>query len=524
MSVVAVPIENRRRSPKVRTGCFTCKIRRVKCDEAKPSCSRCTSTGRKCDGYSKPKDAFQIQVFTPREPVKIARPVMSVLSESGDSIRYLEFYHQCAVPSLSGRFDRDFWSKTSLQMAHAEPAVRHAVIALGYLNQTESGSLKHARSKFQVVNGNNVFLHHYNQAVRKLVSRMAEPSYSPEIGLVTCLLFVCIEFLRGNYCTGFTHMTNGLSLIREWQQQRRVDSPLEDSTYTEGPVGLIEDILLPMFQRGVATAQLFGVATEEHLDVPYPNPDRFIRLPFSLQEAERSSRELRNATVMFLRQTAMRKMQKMAFDEERQEKQARLIECHRIWFERVQVAEDSQVWSEDDLVSLSALKVALYALTTYIGCAASTLQVPYDRYLHCFRALIRHAKIIMDAMEVNTTQAAKFTFDISIIPPLFHTATRCRCPATRRKAVALLARRPPREGLWDAEQLLLVTHRVIEMEEMELDPHTGWPVEHSRFYSTIVDGNMDANGGFCVYFVPSAWAGEVDETGKERSIVERFYM
>ena len=36
---------------KVKTGCTTCKIRRVKCDEARPNCVRCTSTGRRCDGY-----------------------------------------------------------------------------------------------------------------------------------------------------------------------------------------------------------------------------------------------------------------------------------------------------------------------------------------------------------------------------------------------------------------------------------------------------------------------------------------
>lgn len=39
---------------KVRTGCLTCKIRRKKCDETKPECNRCTSTGRKCDGYAVP--------------------------------------------------------------------------------------------------------------------------------------------------------------------------------------------------------------------------------------------------------------------------------------------------------------------------------------------------------------------------------------------------------------------------------------------------------------------------------------
>lgn len=39
---------------KVRTGCLTCKIRRKKCDETWPACTRCTSTGRKCDGYATP--------------------------------------------------------------------------------------------------------------------------------------------------------------------------------------------------------------------------------------------------------------------------------------------------------------------------------------------------------------------------------------------------------------------------------------------------------------------------------------
>ena len=42
---------SRASKPKVRTGCLTCKIRRVKCDEGKPACQKCTSTGRKCDGY-----------------------------------------------------------------------------------------------------------------------------------------------------------------------------------------------------------------------------------------------------------------------------------------------------------------------------------------------------------------------------------------------------------------------------------------------------------------------------------------
>ncbi|ENH65134.1 hypothetical protein FOC1_g10005986 [Fusarium oxysporum f. sp. cubense race 1] len=55
----------RARAPKVKTGCGTCK---VKCDEARPACTRCTSTGRKCDGY---------QTEAPSPPAKSSPSVIS---------------------------------------------------------------------------------------------------------------------------------------------------------------------------------------------------------------------------------------------------------------------------------------------------------------------------------------------------------------------------------------------------------------------------------------------------------------
>ncbi|KLU81825.1 hypothetical protein MAPG_00906, partial [Magnaporthiopsis poae ATCC 64411] len=56
--------------PKVRTGCITwaglrhekdeMRIRRVKCDEGKPACQRCTSTGRACDGYDSTRSPSRV--------------------------------------------------------------------------------------------------------------------------------------------------------------------------------------------------------------------------------------------------------------------------------------------------------------------------------------------------------------------------------------------------------------------------------------------------------------------------------
>ncbi|KAJ5373600.1 hypothetical protein N7517_005606 [Penicillium concentricum] len=54
--------DRRRRkwAPKLKSGCMTCKVRRVKCDEEKPHCRRCISTGRKCDGYAHPPFAVEV--------------------------------------------------------------------------------------------------------------------------------------------------------------------------------------------------------------------------------------------------------------------------------------------------------------------------------------------------------------------------------------------------------------------------------------------------------------------------------
>ncbi|KAK0392354.1 hypothetical protein NLU13_1849 [Sarocladium strictum] len=49
------PVKRGRRSrPKVKTGCANCKQRRIKCDEARPSCTQCVKSHKICTGYPPP--------------------------------------------------------------------------------------------------------------------------------------------------------------------------------------------------------------------------------------------------------------------------------------------------------------------------------------------------------------------------------------------------------------------------------------------------------------------------------------
>jgi len=108
----------------------------VKCDETKPACGRCTTTGRKCDGYASP----DIQNKTPTADgtaLVMAEPsrgpaVCSINASAGEMLG-LEFFCVKLAPSMGMYFDADFWKRSVVQASVAEPAVRHAVVAMGAL-------------------------------------------------------------------------------------------------------------------------------------------------------------------------------------------------------------------------------------------------------------------------------------------------------------------------------------------------------------------------------------------------------
>ncbi|KAB8296672.1 hypothetical protein EYC80_002096 [Monilinia laxa] len=192
-------LKQRRASrPKVKTGCNNCKIRRVKCDESRPQCTKCVRSGRHCDGYPaynpknrhvnstlpiapRPTNAgleskstssnnFLINTISsgstslvPREIVRIVnkakyinpsiptthstipsieidsslfRPPTLGLAFDAKEGQYFQVFRTHTASELSGFFDSEFWTRSVLQESHSEASIRHAVVALGALYKT----------------------------------------------------------------------------------------------------------------------------------------------------------------------------------------------------------------------------------------------------------------------------------------------------------------------------------------------------------------------------------------------------
>lgn len=160
---------------KSRTGCRTCRSRRVKCDEGKPTCNRCKSAARSCGGYEPSK----IWLFEPTSN--------TVLETNQHERRAIQFFQEQTSPILAAfsKFTLRFWEHFIARMAHAEPAVRHMSIALASRQEAASCSPDELYSLSRLRS------HAFSEALQLLVR--PQPQISTLAVLMSCLFMVAYE-------------------------------------------------------------------------------------------------------------------------------------------------------------------------------------------------------------------------------------------------------------------------------------------------------------------------------------------
>jgi hypothetical protein len=375
------------------------------------------------------------------------------------------------------------------------------LIALSYLTKTETGTLKDARSGLVAVSQQKTMLTHYNKAIAHLVQRMSEPSYSTEVGLVCCLLFICLEYLRGNYAAAMAHYESGLKMILAHKSSSIMTS-------TKRPRHeMVEEALIPMFTRNMATAITYGLPSDLFSYIThYPVGDAEYKFD-TLRDADLAAHNIQNNVFALMRIMGTKVVTQKEHLEEELQSQQNCLDHLRAWLRAIEDLERRTTFSLEDAIAANRLKALCRIISIFAQRILLNNQTEFDQHLDDFKAAVEHMRFVVDSVERNTSRnpAANFTFEMGIILGLYMIACRCRCPVTRREALSLLERNPPREGLWDAQQHFVVAKRVIELEERELDPVTGWPVERVRIWSTMIHGEMDGNGRFPVYFAIGHW-------------------
>ncbi|KAK2012349.1 hypothetical protein LZ32DRAFT_605572 [Colletotrichum eremochloae] len=263
----------RKGQPKVRTGCLTCKSRKVKCDEAKPACVRCTSTGRRCEGYAVVVPSNRAIARARSRTTRLRDAIAQARAgwEGGGSEKAtLEYFARdvshklpqnrenefwtVAVPRMSGNPQADTHYRKALQLMARKVAPERDEVGHGQnwndgpradsrprnvsmtsLSSRSSPSLTTAGPSSAVqspgpltpgVHGIPDLFETDRSSSRGPTNPFASPQSQEEDGdeepthyndvdvvLSCCILFIATEFLRGSLDAAMQHLANGINIL-----------------------------------------------------------------------------------------------------------------------------------------------------------------------------------------------------------------------------------------------------------------------------------------------------------------------
>ncbi|KAL4896062.1 hypothetical protein BDV59DRAFT_210748 [Aspergillus ambiguus] len=470
MPLSTVPTIRRAGTKRSRTGCRTCRARRVKCDETPVACRNCTSTGRQCDGYdphrlpirwrrgSKKNNA--VTYLQPaRDPGKTVAWAMT-----SDERQCFAYFHGHTVPTLLQFFDSDLWQKLVPQLTRNEPPVYHAVVGLSAIHWSceKSGMRLATPASILVEDALNHFAQEQlGRSIASLNRRCAsQDPYIRHVILVCCLLFVIADLLRGRYEEGLSHLRSGISIIKELQG------------YNVSSQSLIEQPLISAF------AHLDILASHYNNTFPMFSPDN---LPGSTQPISsviphtgahfRSLPEVRIAFDNLLRciyrfcsrYFGAPESEIALYYESLQAEQIQILSWmlhFKQYFEPFYVNFYPSLTAKEQL-GLDIIK--LHLLSSPIGLKSMLLgnnKAPLAYYTSDLATVCSLAEQIMSKIP----ERPSVTIDNGILPPLFHACTLCCDYTIRWWAFELLQSWPHREGPFDSNWMAYLCGEMLKLD------------------------------------------------------------
>ena len=426
-----------------------CRIRRIKCDEQRPFCMKCVSTGRKCDGYMPLPHTYYTWDELLRPP---KFPTPGLPGYENVEMRGFAFYREVVVPSLSLSTSTSFWMHHVLQVAEHEPAVRYAVLAISSLyenfdarpaifNAFDSSWQQPKRAE------NQVAMQNYNAAIRTVVASTMDLNTI----LLVSVLFTCIEFLRGNAKSAILHCRYGIQVCNSHSQGTELSAIFHHLS-----------IFPFFFGRETSDFPTLGKinAPDEEYVLSSSDTTRASELLDSL--VAKSARLIR-----MINETRSRPTESPEAMAKLEEDQRDLTQALRIWSMRMSdfVTNSPDPFFENSTVYrlfLTRWRICKIWLATCLY----TDETKYDGCGEDFEHIIQLAHVEeLERLKQNGPGSAKFTFEMRFGPLLYFVAIKCRDLQLRLEALRLLATLScNREVLWDAEVMHATASRIIQLE------------------------------------------------------------
>lgn len=509
------PKKGRLGSGKSTSGCITCKIRKVKCDEQKPSCQRCLGTGRRCDGYQT-KSSPSRPPFSTRAHQIDTLPVYG--STDHREIQAFEYFVFRVIPGFTRIVDGDLWHRILPQLTHTEPSLWLAVIAMACLIQFPQYSAApmppaSSRASTSVSNENHRrALRWYGQSIASLRDRIKTERSHSSVAIVACMLYMCIECLQDHVVEAVVLYRHAVGMVGLATPDNR-----ERSSITELETRLDCKI-----------RALLRHETMSH-GLPVPRPKLVLDSNSgSFQELADAREELYaliTETQAFI-QHVVRIKQMHGKDwpappnliAQQEYHQTDLLRWHGAFSSTT--SSPGAVNSPNEIELRSVLLVVYTQYFIWLSVCLSTFETAFDGFFLYFESMVRHAERVIASTAPETRPV--FLLESRVIPSLYFVAIKCRHPWIRRRALFLLRNGPRVENIWKAEPMAVVAERSIEVEESGAI-HSGLdqvqaqhlrtdnlPPECNRLYQQEVIDLKDTNGHTSHQLVLCGWRQDED--------------
>ncbi|KAF5684617.1 transcriptional regulatory moc3 [Fusarium denticulatum] len=456
-------------------GCLTCKKRRVKCDETKPSCRRCLFSKVSCLGYpigAPPGPllrAAEAALLSARSPPR---------SPTASLDRYV--YLTCIVLSQGPRRAKNdseilFWSHIVPQIIHSVPAVQAAAAAFGA--SYDEHMLK-SREGFTTTR-------HYHQALRLVQNELSDLGNGALPCMIACLLMAFTETLQQRSDRGYMHLQGALAVMGA-RGIRCTKTPIDD------------DELAILFEK----LNLHSVTYATSLDIPLTGKSN--RLSMALMSPDQALYSILHASYHFISSALPYKYAYLtSIPSDLLMEQGRCRGNLQQWLSSNLLNPQLSI-SDPQNEQLLVLRMQCYTAFIYVSNALQPFEAAYDHYALEFQEIIASAKAVLDIRSGDkaSNSLPLFTPEMGIIQPLFFATLKYRNSFWRKQALNLL-RKSGREGPWCGDIEAQILEVVITAEENTLDslssnldgsqqsmPSTDVP-EHQRVHLCLVQDYLD---------------------------------
>ncbi|KAK5051003.1 hypothetical protein LTR84_003562 [Exophiala bonariae] len=390
--------------------------------------------------------------------------------------RALQFFYQRTSSQLSGFYSCEFWNTGVLQIASWDDGIRHGLVALASLHEEYEmeGAISLPSS------ANSFALVQYNLAIRQHLERVQDLDLSGnvEVFVAPCLIFICIEMMRGRFGSVLFLVKKVLDIFDEFLS----GAP---TSVTRSSQVLLEAFETQLRRLEAQAVGLVGPMAWGNRSRPQIKTSRS-RIPESFPSVmeARDSLEFYRHTYT-ISQTSSNNNNNNHGAANRQIGGHDEVGLYLNVFDRWSTAFRSmnitlsESMTDQDKYASQVLEIHRLGLQSSLDLLSKRPEIDnqmlWDDYTDSFDNAVSIAESLLQkssaqSVEPSTRKRPFFTLDIGVVGPLYEIAHRCRDPFVRRRAIHLLYTYPRQEGMWDSLLAARVAERVVAIEEGGLGP------------------------------------------------------